>query len=209
SGLWIRALLWDYRFPPEEPERLAWRRRVEGFAERWGWERVRRLALLADPGAAGIHPADHRRLSRVLEVFWGTGEVPARSRGEARYRVVFWVLTRPRAELRRRIAERAAAQLAAGLQAETAALLTAGVPPRAQSLTALGYRECVDWLYGRLADAELLPVLIRHTARYAKRQLTWFRAEPDARWLDLSRLDPEEAVARIAASVHPAPGFRA
>jgi tRNA A37 N6-isopentenylltransferase MiaA len=85
------------------------------------------------------------------------------------------VLTLPRELLRRRIAERVDAMLAAGLVEEVRAELARGTAPDAPGLDGVGYRETVAMLAGRLPAADLRDAIVRATRAYAKRQETWFR----------------------------------
>jgi tRNA dimethylallyltransferase len=84
-------------------------------------------------------------------------------------------LTLPREALRRRLAERVDRMLAAGLVAEVRGVLARGVPGDAPGLDAVGYREVVAMLQGRLPERELRDAIVVATRRYAKRQDTWFR----------------------------------
>ncbi|MBX5466742.1 MAG: tRNA (adenosine(37)-N6)-dimethylallyltransferase MiaA [Firmicutes bacterium] len=199
TGLWIRALVAAYPFAPEAADAGGTRAWLEALAQRDGWEALRRRLAIVDPAShAAILPGDHRRLVRALEV-WEHGRRLPREPRPSPYRVAFWVLTRPVAELRERVWARTEAMLADGLVAEVVGLLRQGVPPRAQSLSAIGYREVVAWYFGRLADHELVPLIAKKTRQYAKRQLTWFRREPGARWLDLAAWPWEEAIAQVVA----------
>jgi tRNA dimethylallyltransferase len=107
-------------------------------------------------------------------------------------------LTVPRAVLRRRISERTAAMLATGLVAEVEALLARGVRDDAPGLDGVGYREVVAHLAGRLARAGLQDAIERATARYAKRQETWFRHQLPAEAL---ALDASGDAAGLAADI--------
>jgi tRNA dimethylallyltransferase len=104
-------------------------------------------------------------------------------------------LTVPRAVLRRRISERTAAMLATGLIAEVEALLAGGVPDDAPGLDGVGYREVVAYLAGRLARAGLQDAIEHATARYAKRQETWFRHQLPAEALTLDATGDAAGVA--------------
>lgn len=200
TGLWIRALLQNFPFPPQSPESPAIRAQLQALGERDGWEGLRRRLRIVDPESwSRIAREDHRRLIRALEV-WEQGWRLPRMAGPSPYQASYWVLTRPAAELKQRVRERTRAMLAAGLVDEVIGLLRRGVPPQAQSLSAIGYREVVHWYFGRLADAEIEPLIVRKTQQYAKRQLTWLRREPQARWIDLSAWPWEEAVSRVVAA---------
>lgn len=202
TGLWIRALIRDFQLPDEAgPSPL--RRHLEERAERYGFESLRRQLRVVDPASyRAIQPADHRRLIRALEVFLTSGKTLARTAPHASpYDAVYWVLTRSVSDLHSRIRERTETMMTRGLAAEVIRLLEAGVDARAQSLSAIGYRETVDWYYGLVTDRERDELIVRHTQQYAKRQLTWFRSEKTARWLDLSAWPHDAALAKIVQSV--------
>jgi len=105
-------------------------------------------------------------------------------------------LTLPREALRRRIAERVAGMLAAGLVRETRGILASGVPADAAGFDAIGYREVAAMLAGRLPEAQLAEAIARATSQYAKRQETWFRNQ-------LSAVRHQPAVWKLDASKSP------
>lgn len=202
TGLWIRALVRGFHLPDEaRPNPL--RGQLTSLGEREGYDSLRRQLRVVDPDSYhAIAANDHRRLVRALEVFITTGRVMVRHQPETSgLPVVYWVLTRSIQELRQRIHERTDAMIHGGLADEVHNLLNAGVPPHAQSLGSIGYRETVEWLYGRLTAAERDALITRHTNQLAKRQLTWFRAEKKARWLDLSAWPEESAIQKIVESM--------
>ncbi|HWP64933.1 MAG TPA: tRNA dimethylallyltransferase, partial [Candidatus Limnocylindria bacterium] len=165
--------------------------RAPGLLARW----ARRL----DPEAAArIHPNDHVRLLRVLEVALATG-VPLGARqgrhrfAEAPYDVRMLGLALPTAELDERLAARVDAMLASGWLDEVRALARS-VPRDAPAWVTLGYRELRDVLEGRRSLAEARAATVRATRQFAKRQRTWFRGEAGVTWCD-----PRTERARIAA----------
>jgi tRNA dimethylallyltransferase len=201
TGLWIRAVVQHFPFPAAEDP--AGEARARDWAVRLDQAALRRRLRLVDPESfQRIAPGDQRRTVRALAVFWGTGRHLVRVPGVPRYRVLMVGVTRPRDVLARRIAERARAQLQAGLLDEVLGLLARGVPPDAPGLRALGYREGVAWARGRLATHEVLPLMILHHRQYAKRQMTWFRREPGVRWIDLEATGEEAALAQVVAWTH-------
>jgi tRNA dimethylallyltransferase len=180
TGLYLRAWL-DGLFaaPPADPAIRA-RHRELGVAE------VRARLATIDPEAAGaIQPNDLVRLSRALEVYEQTGTCITCHRRRAargrRYRVRLVGLEPPREELYRRIDARFAGMIQAGLVDEvrrTVARYGAGARP----LGALGYRQIRDHLAGALCLDEAIRQAQRDTRHFARRQLTWFRAEPGVAW---------------------------
>lgn len=197
TGLWIRALIRAFPFPPETVGPPV-RKRIEAAAERFGWDAVSRALRVVDPDSfRRIAPNDTRRLMRALEIWWSTGRRLARTGGDSPYQARIWILTRPLADLHRRLHHRVDTMMELGLLDEVLGLLCRGVSPRAQSLSAIGYREVVEWYRGKMCVEAIAPLIKRHSEQYAKRQLTWFRAEKSARWLDLSAWTEHEAVEMI------------
>lgn len=174
TGFYVRALA-DGLFhePPLDPER---RERLQVWAAGIPGPALVRWASRLDPRFSG---GGRQRAARVLEVALLTGrplslwQQMARATGVMRPWYI--VLTLPRELLRRRIAERVDAMLAAGLVDEVRAELARGTAPDAAGLDAVGYREAVAMLAGRLAPADLREAIVRSTRAYAKRQETWFR----------------------------------
>jgi tRNA dimethylallyltransferase len=166
-GVWLRAL------PPETGER--WARRLDPGFRGGGRQRVERaveVALLA---------------GRSLSALQGSRADAPRGAG-----AWYAVLTLERSVLHERIAARTRAMLDAGWVDEVRACLDAGVPPDAPGLSAVGYREIVAHLEGRLAADALEAAIAQATRQYAKRQETWFRhqlGEPALR-LD-ARAEPD------------------
>ncbi len=185
SGLYIRQVLDAPELPPVPPQpdlraRLQSRAPEELHAE---------LAAIDPEAAARIHPANVRRVVRALEVWSVTGRPISAAWAESarpRRPACLLVLDRPPEVLRTRIAVRVRHMLEVGLVEEVRALLASGVPAEAQAMQALGYRQTVHWLQGGAAPlAQLEEQIVAATARFAKRQRTWFRREQGAVWCDL------------------------
>lgn len=144
-----------------------------------------------DPvAAARIHPSDRKRTVRALEVYLSTGQplsVLEREAGrgapEVPPPVVRVGLWRPREELAARIETRVKAMLEAGLADEVRRLLERGVSPHLPSMQGVGYKEMVDHLRGRCTLLVAAGLIARNTRRLAKRQMTWFRADPRIHWI--------------------------
>jgi len=136
-----------------------------------------------------LHPNDQVRLLRALEVYYATGRpISLYKEGhgfrEVRYRYLLLVVTPPREVLYERIAQRVEAMFAAGLVDEVSALLERGLDPSKPSLQTIGYREVVGHLRSGLPLDQVKEAIVVRTRRYAKAQLTWLRAQPEALWLD-------------------------
>ena len=201
TGLYVRALLDGLELdgaPPDPGRRATLNASAaspEGLVALAGELRRR------DPeGAAGIDLRNPRRVVRATEIVEACGSLAARGRtGATRPSVRIGLDAAP--DLHRGwIAERARAMLAGGLLEETAAALARGVPPEALGASGIGYREALAVLDGRLSETAAAAEIVRRTARYAKAQRTWFRADRSVVWLHRERGDDlDELVTRAVA----------
>lgn len=198
TGLYVRAALDELDFPAGELGGQR-RRELEARAEREGSDALYRELQTADPvAAARIHPNNTRRVIRALEMLaegrpYGE-QVAGFSQRRAHYpRALLIGLTMDREQLYARIEERVDAMLQRGLLEETRALLESGYRDALTASQAIGYKELVPVLEGHAELAEAVGTIKQATRRYAKRQLTWFRADPRIRWIDVTGLSPAEA----------------
>ncbi len=200
TGLYIRVVADDLEIPEVAPQ---WdlRRRLED-AERSDPGALHRRLSSVDPVAAGrIDPRNVRRLVRALEVFEATGTPisAVQRRGSSAGDTLRFGLTMDRRVLYRRIDDRVDQQIADGLVGEVRGLLDAGYAETVPSMQGLGYKEIAAHLRGTTTLEAAIQTLKHNTRRYAKRQLTWFRADPRIRWIDATTQTPTEVAAAIAA----------
>jgi tRNA dimethylallyltransferase len=185
TGLYIKALLAGL-FRQEEAVRAVRPRLARELADHGLAALLARLKSLDPATAQRLAPGDTYRILRALEVVEATGcpisELhAAHDFGDRPYLTLKLGLDLPREELYRRIEDRVEAMLALGWLEEVRRLLKrypAGIKP----LQALGYRHLVAYLEVRLPLPEAIEQTQKETRRYAKRQLTWFRADPEIRW---------------------------
>ncbi len=156
-------------------------------------EKERGLAALhddlsgVDPDSAlRIHPHDRQRILRALEVYYSTGaplSLSQKQHGfrESPVRAVRILLLRDRDELYARIERRVEIMLQEGLKEEVERLIARGYSPSLKSMQSLGYKQMAAHLAGEFTFDEAVRLIKRDTRRYAKRQLTWFRGDPDFR----------------------------
>ncbi len=206
SGLYLRAALGglDENLPrdPELRERLRERLRHEGS------ETLHAELAARDPATAAVtSPRDGQRVTRALEIIELTGKPASelRTRGRATevpYRAV--VLDRARDDLEARIRVRVDAMIEAGLEAEVRALLDRGIDPESPPMKSVGYAETVRLVAGELDRAAWREEIAVNTRRFAKRQRTWFRSLPEARWLDVAPDEDPAVTAERVAAVWPA-----
>jgi tRNA dimethylallyltransferase len=204
TGLYIRALLRGYAFS-EAGENKDLRRKLYEEAQLHGPEVLhKRLAAIDPESASGIHPHDLRRQLRALEVFAQSRRPISGQKlntaGASGYDALMFVLYRPREELYQRIEQRVEKMLAKGLVEEVKTLLDGGVSAECKAMQSLGYRRIVACLQGMMTLPAAVELIKRDTRRYAKRQLTWFRGESDAVWIDLAKTGIDGAVENICAA---------
>jgi tRNA dimethylallyltransferase len=206
TGLYIRALTRGlFHGPPADMalrEQLL-RREAEGGAGVLYTE----LAKLDPEAAIKIHPNDLRRTVRALEVYYLKDKKLSEFQREHAfkdrpYQFKLLFLTRSRSELYPRIEQRVGWMIAHGLEAEVKGLLDRGYGPDLISMKGLGYQHFAAFHLGKISRDETISLLKRDTKRYAKRQFTWFRREPEALWIDITGLtDAAEIVACIKKSI--------
>ena len=187
TGLYIKALTRGL-FPGQEQNGIV-RKRLKDEAETLGLGVLYQRLQKVDPvAAARIHPNDNYRIIRALEVHQVTGQPIShhqRVHGfrDFRYRTLKIGLTADRNILYDRINRRVDLMLASGLLEEVKWLLDQGYPSTLKSMRSIGYRHMSDYLEGLTPWDEAVHLFKRDTRRYAKRQLTWFGADPEIQWV--------------------------
>jgi len=200
TGFYYRALVRGLFPGPARDDRL--RARLDVVADRRGVESLHRWLTCVDAESARrIQPRDRKRLVRALEVYLLTGRPLTDHFGEttspiAGVRVLAIGVSMPRPALRERVAARVDAQFARGVVAEVEGLIAAGVPASAHAFSGLVYRQVVELLRGVRDETATRELIVRENMRYARRQLIWFRKEPNVRWLE----GPGESPAALASA---------
>jgi tRNA dimethylallyltransferase len=185
TGLYLRALTEGLFRGPARHEELRERLRRSAVKHGPGW--LHRVLLRIDPErAASIHANDAPKLIRALEVCLAARQPMSTVLSEGRdpltgFRLLRIGLNPPRADLYARINQRAAKMFDAGLVEETRELLEQF--GRVKALDSLGYRQALEMLDGKLTREEAVAASQQGHRNYAKRQLTWFRREPEVVWL--------------------------
>jgi tRNA dimethylallyltransferase len=145
------------------------------------------LARLEPQAALKIHANDVQKLTRVLEIRLTTGQpLPARDTAAplAGYAPLKIGLNPERVELYRRLDQRVLGMFREGLLEEIEALLARGMTGEEKPFQALGYKQALAHLRGKLTREEAIASTQVQTRQYAKRQLTWFRRDPEMHWLE-------------------------
>ncbi|MEL6182123.1 MAG: tRNA (adenosine(37)-N6)-dimethylallyltransferase MiaA [Myxococcota bacterium] len=205
TGMYLRALIYGLMdAPPADPEVRAL---LKKRAEQEGAAVLHAELEHCDPVTAGrVHPNDAVRIVRALEVYRITGQpMSAHQRAHAvqnrppRYPAWEVVVAPPRDTLYARINARVEVMLETGWVDEVRHLLAAGVDPDARPMQIMGYRHLIGWLLGResLDRAECVRRIKRDHRRYAKRQLTWFRAQPGFSWYESAEAARQALLPRL------------
>ncbi|WP_152353551.1 tRNA (adenosine(37)-N6)-dimethylallyltransferase MiaA [Brachybacterium subflavum] len=190
SGLYVRALLDDIRFPPTDPDV---RDRLERRAQSEGVDSLRTELERTDPeAAAAIGAQDVRRIVRALEVGEITGGsfrafLPRRQYLDAATLQIG--LHREREELRERVAVRVDRMVEQGLLDEVRALRAQGLDEGATARRAIGYEQALAVLDGAMTCREAVDATVAGTRRLVRKQDTWFRRDERTDWLPASSDD--------------------
>ena len=211
TGLYYRAVTRGFFPGPSRDEAL--RARLERVARRRGVERLHAWLRRVDPESAErILPRDLKRMVRALEVYLLTGRNISSHFADTAsplpgYEVFAAALRIPAEETAARVARRVDAQFEAGLLDEIRALLASGVPPTAHPFTGLVYRQALEHLRGVRDERATRELIVRENRRYARRQLIWFKKEPNLRWFHAAgeREETLEEVARALAALEMRP----
>ena len=196
TGLYLRALTEGLFAGPARREEL--RARIRESADRLGPAWLHKLLTRIDPPTAErIHPNDMPKLIRAIEVCIATGErMSAVLNDEQKnrdpltgFRLLRIGLNPPRAALYERLNQRCAEMFAAGLVEEARVLLARY--GTVKTLHSLGYHQALTVLDGTATEQQAIEAVQQGHRNYAKRQLTWFRREPDVHWLEAFGDDPE------------------
>jgi tRNA dimethylallyltransferase len=201
TGFYYRALTRGL-FPGPGRD-AALRGRLESIAARRGVAFLHRLLGRVDsPSARRIQPRDLKRLVRALEVYFLTGRPLTAHFAETvspipEVEVVAIGVRLPAAHISERVTRRVDEQFERGLLDEIRTLLARGIPETARPFGGLVYRQALEHLHGLRDEAATRALIAQENRRYARRQLIWFRKEPNLVWLD----GPGESATTIAAAL--------
>jgi len=188
TGLYVRALLDGLAFA-DAPTDPALRATLEARSAAEGGAALHRELAAIDPAAAErVDPRNARRVVRYLELALLAGQVPTRRNDRiAGPRIG---LDPPRAWLDRRILARVRQMVADGVLQETARLVDRGVDPTLPSMSAHGYVHWAAHLRAELTIEAAIEATAKDVRAYSRRQMTWFRRDPEIRWVDPLAVDP-------------------
>lgn len=204
TGLYYRALVRGIFPGPGRDDRV--RGRLDALAARRGPERLHRLLGRIDPPSAlRIQARDRMRIVRALEVYFQSGRTLTDHFADTRAPLAGWTIAGfavhpPWEDIVGRIARRVDAQFARGIEDEVRALLAQGVPQDARPFRGYVYRHVLEVVRGERDRASARDVIVAENRHYARRQLIWFRKEPNLVWIrragedDAARLEAERVI---------------
>ncbi len=193
TGLYLKALIKGLFNPGTSPADT--RNRLKYEAETYGAESLYKRLLTSDREAADkIHPNDTFRIIRALEVYETTGmTISEHHKKHAfsgnRFNVLKIGLTTEREDLYKRIEKRIDLMVEAGFAEEVKRLLDMNYPAGLKSMQSIGYRHMIEYVTGRISLDETVKTLKQDTRRFAKRQMTWFNADPEIVWVKPNQAD--------------------
>ena len=190
TGQYVRAISEGWQVPAQQPD-IRMRAALESWAAEIGGEELhRRLALLDPTAAAAIDWRNQRRTVRALEVIFNSGRrfSAQRSKSSLPYQYKMIGLKRERPELYERVDLRIEHMLADGFEAEVRGLLERGYAADLPALSAIGYREMIEYVQGKIDLDEAEMLIKRRTRVFVRRQANWFKqSDPRIRWFDAAR----------------------
>ncbi len=190
TGLYLKACLYDYVFPPDSSEEP-----VDPALEQLSNEQLYALLQQTDPvQAEKIHMNNRRRLLRSLTIQKRTGRPQSEQEAEQAHAPLYDIFiagcTMPREVLYERINRRVDSMFEAGLEAEVRGLLAAGVSFDDPGMQGIGYREFRAYMAGACTIDEVREEIKKHSRQYAKRQYTWLNHQMPVHWFQV--LDEKE-----------------
>lgn len=202
SGLYVSAVLKGIFEESQTDDKI--RRKIkEELKEKGAVALYNRLVDIDPESAVKIHVNDVKRITRALEIYEITGKTPSEHYKDQKtnppfpYRI--FVLNMERENLYKQIDSRVDKMIEDDLVEEVKQLLEAGYRRDLDALLTLGYREVIVYLDGQCSKEEMIENIKQNTRKYAKRQLTWFRNQLEAMWIDVTPGEsPGEIAKRIA-----------
>ena len=189
TGFYIQAVTRDIDFTQAEQDD-GYRAELEKLSKEKGSAFLHQMLMEVDPKSAeNIHENNVKRVIRALEFYHQNGS-PISAHNEEQqehtspYKLAYFVLNAPRKLLYERIDRRVDEMMDKGLVSEVQRLKDMGYHRGMVSMQGLGYKEILAYLDGEMSLEEAVRILKRDTRHFAKRQLTWFRREPETVWVN-------------------------
>lgn len=190
TGLYVQAVLYDFRFTEQATDPIV-RERLERELIADGPEKLYEKLVKLDPvGAKTIHPNNHRRVIRALEIIELTGETKTAQEQEKGHEPLFnhliIGLEMDREILYERINHRTEIMIEQGFLAEVEQLLKEGFKDT-PAMRAIGYRELQQYIEGKMTYENAVEAIKKGTRNYAKRQMTYFKNKLEVTWFNAAQ----------------------
>lgn len=202
TGLYINALTCNMDFTEAETD-YAYREKLNQIAFKKGNDYVHQLLKEVDyKSYEEIHPNNLKRVIRALEVYKLTGKPfssfnKGNSIYDSEYDVKYYVLNMDREKLYNRINKRVDLMIDKGLIDECISLMDKGYNSSMQSMQGIGYKEILYYFNNQMSLNDSIELIKKGSRNYAKRQLTWFRRDPRANFMDKDLMSEEDILAKI------------
>ncbi len=199
TGLYINSLIYNYGFTKADKDEN-YRNFLVEQAEKFGKEYVHSLLKPVDIESYNrLYPNDIKRVIRALEVYKLTGKTISEYNNNEDiynipYNIYYFVLTMDRQKLYNRINDRVDKMIEEGLVEEVIKLKKMGYNSDMQAMKGIGYKEILFYLDGKITLEEAVDMIKQGTRNYAKRQLTWFRKDARAIWINKDDFKSEEEI---------------
>lgn len=199
TGLYINSLIYNYDFANSDKDEK-YREELNNLALEKGKEYVHEMLKDVDYSSyERLSPNDLKRIIRALEIYKLTGKniseyYENQQPFEIPYDLKYYVLTMNREALYDRINKRVDIMLERGLIEEVTSLKEKGYSADLQSMKGIGYKEILQYLDKEISLEEAISKIKQGSRNYAKRQLTWFRKDPRAIWIDKDKFSTEEEI---------------
>lgn len=207
TGLYINSIIYNLNFDDNNADEDI-RNMLNNMLEEKGIEYIRKILKHVDEESYNkLHLNDYKRNVRALEYFLCKNEKYSEKENQFRvdngkYEWYLYALTRDRKDLYKDIDARVDEMVRDGLLDEFETLKKLGVKDDAQSMTAIGYKELVKYKNGIYDLDTAIDLIKQHSRNYAKRQLTWFRNDEKAKFIDVGINDKEQTIKRILEDIN-------
>ena len=213
TGFYIRALLYGNDFDESQGEDTEYRNELTRLASEKGPDVLFDMLKKVDPDSCKIiHKNNVKRVIRALEFYKETGTPislhnKTQKENPPAYDFVFFVITDDRKLLYERIDKRVDKMMDAGLVKEVEHLRDMGLTKENISMQGIGYKEILDYLSGNITLDEAVYSIKLNSRHYAKRQITWFKRDKDALWIERGEFKDSSEIAAHMLSILKEKGF--
>lgn len=200
TGLYINSVIYNFNLTKAESDPVLREELTKTYEEKGGEYLLNVLREFDPKTAEELHPNNHRRIIRAIEMYKTSGITMSEQKEitkntKNKYDVLFFVLNTDREILYERINKRVDKMIESGLSDEIKTIKEKyKLSPNVTALQAIGYKELIAFEKGEMSFSEATEKIKLESRRYAKRQLTWFRRNEEALWLDTRSFNdkPEE-----------------